>query len=609
MTPTLIYDGDCGICKRWVGYWSALTGPQVVYRPYQEVAHDFPAIPPDAFRRSIQFIDSDGAVHAGAAATFKVLRFVPGRRAWWWLYAQIPGVAPASEFSYAFFARHRGLLSKLTTFLWGRNLPPERYGIVTSLFLRGLGLIYLAAFGSFALQAPGLAGSDGILPVASYLQGLREQEGLSAYALAPTLFWLNASDFALLAVPLAGMFAAMLIVIGKWMMPSLIAAFALYLSCVYAGQDFMLFQWDMLLTETGFLAIFLPGGSRIVVWLFRWTTFRYLLMAGAAKLLSGDQTWRGLTALQYHFETQPLPTPFAWHAAQLPHWMLACGTAATLFVEVAAVFLIFMPRNLRMTAAWCALVFEALISLTGNYNFFNLLTMLLCVWLFDDAAMRRVIPARIGESIVARTRQPARAATLAAAIAALAIVPLGADRLSRMFAGAPLPVIGAVDEALSPLLIVNAYGLFAMMTTTRPEIVIEGSNDGNEWREYAFRYKPGDVMQKPKWNIPHQPRLDWQMWFAALGGSWEEPWFASLLQRLLEGSPPVLALLGTNPFPDHPPKFVRATLYGYKFADAATHAATGQWWVRRKIGEFAPPLSLGNRGQTTFFGKTGTDLD
>jgi hypothetical protein len=310
------------------------------------------------------------------------------------------------------------------------------------------------------------------------------------------------------------------------------------------------------------------------------------------KLLSGDASWRTLTALDYHFWTQPLPTPLAWHAAQLPHSLLAGGTAAALVVELAIVFLIFVPRRPRAVAACCVLLFQALIMLTGNYNFFNLLTVSMCVFLLDDAALRRWLPPRLASWVKHRAPQPGRAATTIATALALVVVPVGVDRMAQTLLHTDLPVAGVLAELASPLMIVNRYGLFAVMTTARPEIVIEGSRDGQEWREYVFRYKPGPLQRRPPWTGPHQPRLDWQMWFAALGDFRQNPWFVRLMLRLLEGSPSVLALLESDPFPESPPKFVRARLYGYRFADEATHRANGQWWSRELAGWYFPQVSL-----------------
>ncbi len=432
--PTLVYDGDCGICRYWVDYWRGLTGERVAYRPYQEAAADFPAIPPAAFRQAIQFIEPDGQVHSGAAATFRVLRDVPGRAAWWWLYAHLPGFAPASEWAYAFFARRRGLLNRVSKVLWGPALEAERYDLVCWVFLRLFGAIYLAAFVSLCVQILGLVGHAGILPLADYLDAAHRALGGAAYRILPTLFWLDASDTALIAGTIVGALLGLLVILDWWTRPALIGAFALYLSYVYAGQDFMSFQWDALLLEVGFLALFVTGGSRIVVWLYRWLVFRYLLLAGAVKLLSGDASWHSLTALDYHFWTQPLPSPPAWYVAQLPHPLLAGGTAATLAVELGVVFLVFLPRRPRAVAACCVLLFQALIVLTGNYNFFNLLTMLMCVFLFDDAALRRWFPSRLATWVQRRAPHPGRVATTIATALAFVVVPVGVDRIAQTLA-------------------------------------------------------------------------------------------------------------------------------------------------------------------------------
>ena len=408
----------------------------------------------------------------------------------------------------------------------------------------------------------------------------------------PALFWFNSSDPALVAGTVVGVLLGVLVILDWWTRPALVGLFVLYLSYVYAGQDFMSFQWDLLLLEAGFLAIFLTAGSRIVVWLYRWLVFRYFLVAGAVKLLSGDATWRDLTALDYHFWTQPLPTPLAWYAAQLPPWILAAATTATLVVEIVCVFLIFLPRRPRIAAAVALLLFEMLIVLTGNYNFFNVLSMLICIFLFDDAALSRLMPGRFALWARRKAPHPGRAATMVASALALVVVPVGLNRTFEAFTHTGLPVAGIISKAISPLLIVNPYGLFAVMTTARPEIVIEGSADGRAWTEYVFAYKPGPLIRPPPWNIPHQPRLDWQLWFAALDDVRANPWVQNLMLRLLQGSPRVVALLDSNPFPERPPSYVRANLYEYRFADARTRARTGQWWVRELEGSYFPAVSL-----------------
>ena len=593
MRPTtLVYDGDCGICRYWVDYWQALTGERIHYRPYQEAAPDFPTIPLDAFKRSIQLIEPDGHIYSGAAATYRVLRHAPGRAPWWWLYMHFPGFARVSEWSYTFLSRRRGLLNRLSKILWGPALEPERYELVSWVFLRILGAIYIAAFASLGVQILGLVGHAGILPAGDFLHGAQQLLGTAAYRLLPTLFWLDASDASLLAGCIAGAMLGLLVVLNVWTRPALIGLFTLYLSYYYVGQDFTGFQWDLLLLEAGFLAIFLTGGSRIVIWLYRWFVFRYLFLAGAVKLLSGDSTWRNFSALEYHFWTQPLPTPLAWYAAQLPHWILVGATAATLAVELGSVFLIFLPRRPRALAACCIALFQLLIVLTGNYNFFNLLTIAMCIFLFDDAALQRFFPRWLLARLRNRAQQPGRAATTIATVLALIVVPVGLDRIAQTLTGSGLPLTSALQRLISPLTIVNPYGLFAVMTTGRPEIIIEGSADGEVWREYVFRYKPGPIDRRPRWNIPHQPRLDWQMWFAALGTADDNPWFESLMRRLLEGSPAVLGLFEVDPFAGRPPKYVRALVYEYRFADPRMRAETGQAWTRRLEGLYFPPVSL-----------------
>jgi predicted DCC family thiol-disulfide oxidoreductase YuxK len=590
--PTFVFDGDCGICRTWVDYWRQLTGDQVAYRPYQEAAGDFPAIPAAKFRGAVQLIEPDGTVYAGAAATFRLLSYAPGRGSLWWLYRHVPGLAPLSEAAYHFISSCRGLLARGTRLLWGHTLEPARYDLVAWLFLRGLGLIYLAAFVSLALQIRALVGSDGILPLGEYLAAAHAGWGADAYWRLPTLFWLNASDAALMAGAIAGIVLSLLVTFGVAQRAALIGLFVLYLSFVYVGQMFFTYQWDMLLIEAGFLAIFLTGDSVIVVWLYRLLLFRFLFLAGLVKLASGDATWQQLTALDYHFFTQPLPSPLAWYAAQLPHWLLETATAAALAIELIAVALIFLPRRPRMLAAALVIVFQLGIMLTGSYNWFNLLTVLLCLFLFDDQALARVLPSDLTARITAHALRPGRLATALATIVALIVVPVGLNLIYAALAGRNLPIVGTMTEALAPLLIVNPYGLFATTTTTRPVIVIEGSADNATWREYALPYLPGPLTRAPTWSIPYQPRLDWQLWFAAYGNAAQQPWIERVLQRLLEGDARVAALFAENPFADAPPKYVRALLYDYRFADARSPVAQRQWWERRLDGSYYPSVTL-----------------
>jgi hypothetical protein len=445
------------------------------------------------------------------------------------------------------------------------------------LFLKALGLVYLVAFISFGAQADGLVGSQGVLPLENYLRGMHQAMGARAFWYAPTVFWANSSDLVLGIAWIAGAALSIVLTLGFFRRTCLVVLLILYLSICTAGQDFWSFQWDILLLEAGFLAIFLDAspGRR---WLFRWLLFRLMFMSGLVKLLSGDPAWRNLTALGYHYETQPLPTPIAWYMFQLPGWFQKASTAVVLFVELPVSLLIFAPARPRRIGACILIGLQVLILLTGNYTFFNLLALALCLFLFED---RPVAPP---ETSIHRG--------LTIAVMAFVVVTSGLQFL-EMFSF-PLPPL-ALDylSGISPLRIVNTYGLFAVMTTTRPEIVIEGSRDGDTWLPYEFRYKPGDLRRAPPWVEPYQPRLDWQMWFAALGSPQQNAWFYNLASRLMQGSAPVLRLLANNPFPAGPPRHIRALVYDYQFTDFATRKSSGAWWRRELKATYLAPVSLG----------------
>jgi hypothetical protein len=538
----------------------------------------------------VQYIAPDGRRASAAEASFLTLSHAPRKGFWLWLYRHVPGFAAVSEWAYAFTAAHRPAFFRISLLLWGRNHAPPRYELVSFLFLRLLGLIYLSAFVSFAVQAQGLIGSHGILPLAEFVNAVTQQYGTERFFLAPMVFWLNDSDAAILAVSWAGAALSLLLVVNLFPRVCLLLLFVLYLSLVYAGQTFMTYQWDLFLLETGFAALLMSFATMPGIWLLRWLLFRFMFMSGVVKLLSGDASWRNLSALSYHFLTQPLPTPLAWYAARLPAGFLTFATGTMFVIELVLPFFIFAPRRLRFVAAFGILLLEFLILITGNYNWFNLQTMLLCLPLFDDAALRRVLPRRLAELQPAPLK-PRQAVRIAVNTLAVLIVFCSLVRMDQRFGGTPPAWAQTVTDWVQPLNITSDYGLFAIMTTTRREIVIEGSDDGVTWREYEFRYKPGDVTRAPPWNIPHQPRLDWQMWFAALDNPQRLPWFWRFLERLLQNEPTVTALLARNAFADKPPTYVRAQFYDYTFAGTEEKAA-GQWWNRQLLGQYFPTVHL-----------------
>ena len=594
--PLLIYDGDCGFCIYWARYWQRLTGDRVTYAPYQEVTAQYPEIPMAEFQRAVQYVAPDGKIASGAEAAFLTLSHASGKRFWLTLYRHIPGFAAVAELMYSFVASHRSAFYRPSQWLWGRDYEPPRFELVSWLFLRAMGLIYLAAFVSFGMQALGLIGSHGILPLSEFVNAAGSQLGSESVWRVPMVFWLDQSDFAIQAACWAGAALSLLLIFDVLPRLSLFFLYALYLSLFYGGQEFMGFQWDLLLLETGFFALLLSMATKPGIWLLRWLLFRFMFLSGAVKLLSGDPTWANLSALSYYFQTEPLPTPLAWYVHHLPRAVLTASTVATFVIELGLPFFIFFPRRLRFVAAFGILLLQVVILLTGNYAFFNLLTMALCLVLFDDAALGMVLPRRLIRFVQHNVRdtKPGKIVSFAAGAFALLIVLVGLVQLHVVLRGRISVPAMWINNEIAPLRIVNTYGLFAVMTTTLPEIIVEGSDDGVHWREYAFKYKPGDVMRRPRWNFPHQPRLDWQMWFAALGTARENLWFSLFLQRLLENSPEVTALLGSNPFPRKPPLYVRAVLYDYRYSSAEEKKATGAWWVRQPEGIYYPAIALGS---------------
>lgn len=485
----------------------------------------------------------------------------------------------------------------------------DNYHLVRGAFLKALAVIYIIAFASIAWQITGLVGTNGILPVASYLSAVYERFGFLGYWLVPTIFWFNTTDTLLQMIPWFGVILAILLLLGLDHPVLLLLLYATYLSLVSAGQDFMAFQWDILLLEAGFLAMFIKSPSNLVIRLFRWLLFRLMFLSGAVKLLSGDPSWWNLTALDYHFETQPLPTIIGWYAHQLPSWLHQFSTLLMFGIELIVPFFFFGPRQLRLAAAGATVLLQSLIFLTGNYTFFNPLTMALSLFLLDDASLRQFTPQKIRPVLTrlhhlnfARTdreqnqefllstskRFKGTVSLWAIRIVAMLIIFITSFQLLGFFGGGiPQPIRTGLTW-LTPLRLVNTYGLFAVMTTSRPEIIIEGSVDGETWQEYEFKYKPGDLYRSPDWVAPYQPRLDWQMWFAALGDYRSNGWFVNLMTCLQQGSPEVLRLLAKNPFPTVPPRYLRAWLYTYHFTDPATLATTGRWWRREKIGLYFP---------------------
>jgi len=538
-----------------------------------------------------------------------------------------------------FFEIARKLRSYLDAFVSilprRREIPHE---VTAWVFLRMLGVVYFFAFFSLGIQIVGLVGHRGILPAQDYLDMLVHYVGWARFWLAPGLCWfLGVSNGALWFLCFGGAGLSLLLICDVAPVLVLFLLWIFYLSLTAVCRDFMMFQWDMLLLETGFLAIFLaplrlvpqrpigPGPEPTVVWLGRWLLFRLVFGSGVVKLVSGDETWRNLTALTYHYQTQPLPTWIGWYAHQLPLMFQKASTFSVLVLELIVPCLFLAPRRFRLVGGVLTIAFQILILITGNYCFFNLLTMALCILLLDDTmwpaafTQRLTAPgcgidfsrwgrlfqgARVRQSVSGQSaggegskERPARGLRwpkpVISVVAALTILVSGVEFFGLFNYTAPwMTPVGELTTLLGPFRIINSYGLFAIMTTERPEIIVEGSNDEKTWLPYEFKYKPGDPARRPAFVEPFQPRLDWQMWFAALTSYRQNPWFTNFCARLLKGSPDVLGLLAVNPFPDAPPRHIRALVYDYCFNDRATREATGNWWSRQFKGYYCPVLSI-----------------
>jgi hypothetical protein len=494
------------------------------------------------------------------------------------------------------------------------TLNPLRSRVRTArLLLQGLALVYAIAFASLVVQVEGLYGRRGILPAAQYLDWISTRLGDAAWRSVPTLLWWSADDSVLVAACWTGMAAAFALAAG--LVPALSAAvcWGIYFSLFQVGRVFLGFQWDTLLLEAGFLAVFLvPGALRlradderepspVALAMLRWLLFRLMFSSGVVKLLSGDATWWNLTALDFHYWTQPLPTWTAWIVHQFPSWLHRSCVAAMFAIELVVPWFVFGPRAARLAAFVAFAILQAAIAATGNYGFFNLLTVVIALSLVDDGFLEAV-EERLARKRNRIARWPVRAKPWNAAsrtargLALAAALPLAlaggvamAERLGRRDL-VPAPAL-ALTEALESWRLTGSYGLFASMTHRRPEIVLEGSEDGRTWRPYPMRWKPGDVGRRPRFVAPHQPRLDWQMWFAALGDWRRSPWLVEVERRLLDAEPSVLALFAADPFEGRRPRAVRAMLYEYEFTDLQAWRETGAWWKRRPVGPYSPVVT------------------
>ena len=478
------------------------------------------------------------------------------------------------------------------------------YWLSRFLILRLLGLVYLFAFLSLARQVLPLIGSHGLTPIAQFLEEAESYHGSrwEAFQHSPSLFWLDASDSLLIRLAWLGVALSLPLLLGYANAILLAVLWALYMSFVHVGQAWYGFGWEILLLETGFLAIFLcplvdprpfpPSPPPVpVVWLFRWLIFRVMLGAGLIKM-RGDPCWRDLTCLYYHYETQPIPNPLSWYAHFMPRWFHLSGALFNHATELVAPWFVFGPRLARHAAGGVMVAFQISLILSGNLSFLNYLTIVPALACFDDRLLGRVLPRRLGER-AARAASESRASRIqqGVAFAVVAIVVLlSVDPVMNLVSSEQI-----MNHSFSALDLVNTYGAFGSVGRERREIVFEGTDDEfvtetTRWKAYEFPCKPGDPTRRPCVISPYQPRLDWQIWFAAMSVPQREPWTVHLVWKLLHNDPGARSLLGNDPFADGPPRYIRARYYRYEFAPPgdASHA----WWKRTLIGDWLPPLSV-----------------
>lgn len=601
--PVLIFDGQCGFCRFSVAWLRARTGSAVEYLAAADVGERFPTLSRNALARAVHLVESDGRTSSAAEAIVRTLRLGADRRLPLAIYSRVPLVRPIAELGYRIIARCRPILTPLMGMLYGRDPAPSTYFTTRRMLERGLAGIYLIAFLSLWVQIIGLVGERGILPASEFLRAVEQRVGASRFELYPTLAWFGSGDRALHLMCGGGVALSVLALLRVLPGPCFLGMWVLYLSLTVVGQTFLHFQWDSLLLEAGLLAVFLapwrfvarrgaePPPSRCFIWLFRWLLFRLMFLSGMTKVLSGDTSWHDLTALNFHYWTQCIPNRLSWYVDKLPEAFDKFSVAAMFFIELVLPFFIFLPRIPRLLAFWGLMLLQVTIILTGNYNFFNWLTIVLCFSLVDDRAWSRIRSDRWPREPMRPSRDwwlwLTRVVRLPVALAIVLVSTLHVWGTLAKYERLP-SWAGRVIRTAGPFRSCNSYGLFRVMTRSRPEIIIEGSRDGREWKAYEFWWKPGDLGRAPGYCAPHQPRLDWQMWFAALGNHQRNAWLLRLMDRLLENEPTVLRLIRFNPFPNEPPRFVRAVAWDYRFTTSAERAATGNWWHREKQRAYAP---------------------
>lgn len=480
------------------------------------------------------------------------------------------------------------------------------YWLTRFMILRLLGVIYAVAFLVVINQIVPLIGAHGLLPVDMFLKQISQAlgSGGAGFVRLPSVFWLWHSDAALLTVAWIGFILSCIVVAGYTNAPLLGVLWFLYMSIVHVGQDWYSYGWEIQLTETGFLAIFLcplldmrPFPRRAppipIIVLFRWLSFRIMLGSGLIKL-RGSQMWRNGTALYYHFETQPIPGPLSRWFHFLPRVILKVGVWFNFLAEIVAPFFIFCPKIGRHFAGAVIILFQFTIILSGNLSFLNWLTILPTLACFDDGFWAKLLPKALvnkaktaADNAEPSTHMLTTAWSVTVIIALLSIQPA----LNLLSPGQ------VMNSSFDPLDLVNTYGAFGTVGQERDNIIFEGTNDDTtggkaNWKPYIYKGLPVLLDKRPPQIAPYQLHLDWQMWFASMSTADQYPWTYNLVWKLLHNDPGAVSLFAENPFPKKPPRYIRAEIYRYKFVQPGN--PQGLFWTRKKLGDWIPVVSVDN---------------
>ena len=562
----MVWDGECNFCRMCAERFSSYKQQKVELVPYQELPSKYPQAPEKDYAAAVVLFTPAGNSYRAAAAVYRFYAEYPWRGWAFWAYQKFRWFSALSEWGYRLVANHRRIFRWLVTLFWGKSFALSSYRASGWVFGRMLGVTTLIAFLSLWVQSAGLIGPEGIVPFQENLDQVRDSSanGTSPWLLRPTLLWLISGTGGLSFLFTIGTLAALLLIIGFVPHFAVMTGWVCYLSVVVVAQPFLNFQWDLLLLETMFLSVFfLPWLIRekasavsdpncIGRWLLWLLLFKLMFESGVVKFTyfgaGGSNTWSDFTALDYHYWTQPIPSWFSWYFHWLPSWFHKMSLAITYVVELILPFFILLPRRFRNIACLGIVFLQLMIIITGNYGFFNLLAIILCLTLLDDQTIPDHFKRIMGGSSKDRPKFVwlRRWKSVLGTLVLVIFIITGGYYLSLDFRGnrpgaaeqrfSPSPVTKTLVRTAQFSRSMNSYGLFRVMTTTRPEIIISYSTDGKMWTPYQFNYKPVDLQVPSSFFFPHMPRLDWQMWFEALyiERIMDTPFSLLLYKRFLE---------------------------------------------------------------------------